>query len=95
MSVVTLIFYLAFTLVELPLYSSLKVDSKIPWSRVHQSSDYLISIGRTAIRVILVASFVFDKQGSQKPKFLLTCLGLLLYLLLRGFTDSMYVNNRI
>ena len=92
---ITLVVFLTFSLLELTIYTQTKVDSKIPWSKVQQSSNYLISTARMTIKVILVASFIFDKQGESKPQYLLPCFVILLYLLSKSFTDSMYFMRRI
>lgn len=68
-STISLIVYLAFLFIESLLYTSNSYESSLPWCSLERN----LSLVRILIKLVLTASFVFDKQGQIRGPVDLVC----------------------
>lgn len=73
------------------LMSSDRFDSKLPWAGFNAS----LPLVKTLVKIILTASFVFDKKALYKSEVSLAALLLMLFILYRKFADSYYYNYNV
>ncbi|TNV87925.1 hypothetical protein FGO68_gene15701 [Halteria grandinella] len=90
-SAITFILYIAFSYTVFILKHSERLGSPHPWA----SNNSIIPLVKAAIKLILTASFILDKNAEYKSGVAFGALALVLYKLIKRFRDSIYFNRRI